>query len=71
MQLLWFIPTHGDGRYLATATGGRAVSFPSLSQQSRYSVSVRAAGQEACKASCRGCSLSSRSLIPEWTTDSY
>lgn len=27
MQLLWFIPTHGDGRYLGTATGGRAVSF--------------------------------------------
>ncbi|MEJ1934366.1 FMNH2-dependent alkanesulfonate monooxygenase [Nostoc sp. NIES-2111] len=27
MQLLWFIPTHGDGRYLGTATGGRAVNF--------------------------------------------
>ncbi len=32
MQLLWFIATHGDGRYLATATGGRAVSFPYLRQ---------------------------------------
>jgi alkanesulfonate monooxygenase len=32
MQLLWFIPTHGDGRYLATAIGGRAVSFPYLRQ---------------------------------------
>ncbi|MEH2162725.1 MAG: FMNH2-dependent alkanesulfonate monooxygenase [Nostoc sp.] len=32
MQLLWFIPTHGDGRYLATATGGRAVRFPYLRQ---------------------------------------
>ncbi|MBD2412801.1 alkanesulfonate monooxygenase, FMNH(2)-dependent [Nostoc calcicola FACHB-389] len=32
MQLLWFIPTHGDGRYLATATGGRAVSFTYLRQ---------------------------------------
>ncbi|MEH2302186.1 MAG: FMNH2-dependent alkanesulfonate monooxygenase [Nostoc sp.] len=32
MQLLWFIPTHGDGRYLATATGGRAVSFSYLLQ---------------------------------------
>jgi len=27
MQVLWFIPTHGDGRYLATAIGGRAVNF--------------------------------------------
>jgi alkanesulfonate monooxygenase len=32
MQLLWFIPTHGDGRYLGTATGGRAVSFSYLKQ---------------------------------------
>jgi alkanesulfonate monooxygenase len=32
MQLLWFIPTHGDGRYLGTATGGRAISFPYLRQ---------------------------------------
>ncbi|RCJ24684.1 alkanesulfonate monooxygenase, FMNH(2)-dependent [Nostoc minutum NIES-26] len=32
MQLLWFIPTHGDGRYLGTATGGRAVNFPYLRQ---------------------------------------
>lgn len=32
MQLLWFIPTHGDGRYLGTATGGRAVTFPYLRQ---------------------------------------
>ncbi len=27
MQLLWFIPTHGDGHYLGTAIGGRAVNF--------------------------------------------
>ncbi|ALF52645.1 alkanesulfonate monooxygenase [Nostoc piscinale CENA21] len=32
MQLLWFIPTHGDGRYLGTATGGRSVSFPYFRQ---------------------------------------
>jgi alkanesulfonate monooxygenase len=32
VQLLWFIPTHGDGRYLGTAIGGRAVSFPYLRQ---------------------------------------
>jgi alkanesulfonate monooxygenase len=25
MDVLWFIPTHGDGRYLGTAIGGRAV----------------------------------------------
>lgn len=32
MQLLWFIPTHGDGRYLGTAVGGRATGFPYLRQ---------------------------------------
>jgi alkanesulfonate monooxygenase len=32
MQLLWFIPTHGDGRYLGTAIGGRPVSFAYMRQ---------------------------------------
>ncbi|SEN75096.1 FMNH2-dependent alkanesulfonate monooxygenase [Lihuaxuella thermophila] len=32
MQVFWFIPTHGDGRYLGTATGGRTVNFPYLRQ---------------------------------------
>ena len=27
MKLLWFIPTHGDSRYLGSATGARAASF--------------------------------------------
>jgi alkanesulfonate monooxygenase len=32
MQLLWFIPLHGDGHYLGTSTGGRQVTFPYLRQ---------------------------------------
>ncbi len=32
MQLLWFLPTHGDGRYLASATGGRPLTFDYLRQ---------------------------------------
>ncbi len=32
MQVLWFLPTHGDGRYLASATGGRALTFDYLKQ---------------------------------------
>jgi alkanesulfonate monooxygenase len=27
LDLLWFIPTHGDGRYLGTAMGGREVTL--------------------------------------------
>ncbi|MBD3108707.1 FMNH2-dependent alkanesulfonate monooxygenase [Bacillus sp. AGMB 02131] len=32
MEILWFIPTHGDGRYLATTKGGRDTSFAYLKQ---------------------------------------
>ncbi len=32
MKLLWFIPTHGDGRYLGSTKGGRPVTFPYLKQ---------------------------------------
>nr|WP_295970892.1 FMNH2-dependent alkanesulfonate monooxygenase [uncultured Bacillus sp.] len=27
MEIFWFIPTHGDGRYLGTADGARSVSY--------------------------------------------
>jgi alkanesulfonate monooxygenase len=27
MQIFWFLPTHGDGRYLGTARGGRPADF--------------------------------------------
>jgi alkanesulfonate monooxygenase len=32
MKLLWFIPTHGDGRYLGTPIGGRPLDFDYLRQ---------------------------------------
>src|SRR6516162_4402766 len=32
MKLLWFIPTHGDGRYLGTSYGGRPLNFGYLKQ---------------------------------------
>jgi alkanesulfonate monooxygenase len=31
-RVLWFLPTHGDGRYLATAEGSRAVDLSYLTQ---------------------------------------
>jgi len=31
-NVLWFLPTHGDGRYLATAHGGRTVDLGYLTQ---------------------------------------
>lgn len=32
MDVLWFIPTHGDGRYLATSIGGRSTNYDYLKQ---------------------------------------
>jgi alkanesulfonate monooxygenase len=34
-DVFWFLPTHGDGRYLATETGARAVSLQYLAQIAR------------------------------------
>jgi alkanesulfonate monooxygenase len=31
-NMLWFLPTHGDGRYLGTTSGGREVNFNYLRQ---------------------------------------
>ncbi|MGB3891238.1 MAG: alkanesulfonate monooxygenase, partial [Priestia megaterium] len=27
MKMLWFIPSHGDGRYLGTNRGGRSADY--------------------------------------------
>jgi alkanesulfonate monooxygenase len=35
MELFWFIPTHGDGRYLGTSNGARAVSHAYCAQIAR------------------------------------
>ncbi|HWL12116.1 MAG TPA: FMNH2-dependent alkanesulfonate monooxygenase [Ureibacillus sp.] len=32
MEILWFIPTHGDGRYLGTTKGARETNFPYFKQ---------------------------------------
>lgn len=32
INVFWFLPTHGDGRYLGTTAGGRAVDLPYLQQ---------------------------------------
>jgi alkanesulfonate monooxygenase len=32
INALWFLPTHGDSRYLGTSEGGRAVDLPYLKQ---------------------------------------
>ncbi len=35
MQVLWYIPTSGDGRYLGTRAGARASTLPYMRQIAR------------------------------------
>lgn len=37
MQVFWFIPTHGDSRYLGTAEGARAATADTNEKQRRSS----------------------------------
>jgi alkanesulfonate monooxygenase len=39
-NVLWFLPTHGDGRYLGTSEGGRAVDLHYLKQVAQASDSL-------------------------------
>jgi alkanesulfonate monooxygenase len=44
MELFWFLPTHGDGRYLGTSIGARSVDLPYLSQIARAADDLGYAG---------------------------
>jgi len=66
MKIFWFIPTHGDGRYLGTSEGGRNLDFDYLRQ-----VAVAADTQGFYGAllptgrSCEDAWVVASSLIPE------
>jgi len=40
IQALWFLPTHGDSRYLGTQKGGRSVDLPYLEQVAKAADSL-------------------------------
>lgn len=40
INVLWFLPTHGDSRYLGTQEGGRGVDLPYLQQVARAADSL-------------------------------
>ena len=44
MEIFWFFPTHGDGRYLGTAHGARPVTLPYLKQIARAADELGYAG---------------------------
>ena len=47
LNILWFLPTHGDGRYLETAIGGRAVDLGYLRQVAQAADSLGYVGLKA------------------------
>lgn len=53
MELFWFIPTHGDGRYLGTPLGGRPATFDYFAQVARAADHLGFAG--ALLPTGRGC----------------
>jgi alkanesulfonate monooxygenase len=66
MKIFWFIPTHGDDRYLGTAEGGRLLDFDYLCQiaaaadaQGFYGVLLPTG--RSCEDAC----LVASTLIPE------
>ena len=44
MEVLWFIPTHGDSRYLGTTKGGRLADFSYFRQVAQAADSLGYAG---------------------------
>jgi alkanesulfonate monooxygenase len=65
LNVFWFIPTHGDSRYLGVTTGGRAVTFNYLKQVAQavdhlgYTGALLPTGR-----SCEDAWVTASSLIP-------
>lgn len=65
MNIFWFIPTHGDGHYLGTSTGGRPLTAPYMRQIAQAVDELGYAG--ALLPTGRGCEdawLVAASLLP-------
>lgn len=65
MELFWFIPTHGDGRYLGTREGARAVTYPYCKQVAQAADELGFAGVLLPTGkSCEDAWIAASSLIP-------
>src|SRR6476620_3772206 len=68
MNVFWFIPTHGDSRYLGVTTGGRAVDLPYLQQVAKAVDSLGFTGALLPTGrSCEDAWVVASSLIPVTT----
>ncbi|MBO9597246.1 MAG: FMNH2-dependent alkanesulfonate monooxygenase, partial [Cohnella sp.] len=65
MEMFWFIPTHGDGRYLGTATGARPVDRAYTQQVARAADTLGYSGVLLpTGSSCEDAWVVASSLIP-------
>jgi alkanesulfonate monooxygenase len=65
-DVLWFIPTHGDGRYLGTAQGARPVTLDYMSQIARAADSLGYFGVLLpTGASCEDSWVVASALVPQ------
>jgi alkanesulfonate monooxygenase len=65
MNIFWFIPTHGDGRYLGTTTGARPVSLAYMQQIAQAADQLGYAGALLPTGrSCEDAWVAASSLIP-------
>lgn len=65
MEIFWFIPTHGDGRYLGTATGARPVDRAYTQQVARAADTLGYSGVLLpTGSSCEDAWVVASSLIP-------
>ena len=65
MNVFWFIPTHGDSRYLGVTTGGREVNYPYLKQVAQAADSLGYDGALLpTGTSCEDAWVVASSLIP-------
>jgi alkanesulfonate monooxygenase len=66
MNVFWFLPTHGDGHFLGTAEGGRAITFAYLRQIAQASDELGFGGVLLPTGStCEDAWITAATLIPE------
>ena len=68
MEVFWFIPTHGDGRYLGTREGARAVTYSYCKQIAQAADDLGYAGVLLPTGkSCEDAWIVASSLVPATT----
>ena len=66
MNIFWFLPTHGDGHFLGTPDGGRAITFAYLRQVAQAADDLGFGGVLLPTGStCEDAWITAATLVPE------